>query len=183
MISRRHRKLLEEFEDVYSPQDILNTISQIKEKNRESIVSAETSDDQETINEADSTFSKVTEFISFIEGVKIRMRELHWAAEKRAEHVLTDSVLDILTKFEDEFAESCMGIFEERIKVGDIKSVLPEETNVPDLLDAITAETIDLRLIFDEIKKEDFRKYSGLLSLIDDFLQEIDKSKYLETLE
>ena len=73
----------------------------------------------------------VLEFIKFLEGARIRMRELHWQAERNSEHKLTDDIISTLESTEDSIAEDFMGICNFRIKVGQVVPVMPESRTTP----------------------------------------------------
>lgn len=198
MISKRHNMLLEAFEDTYTPEDLLNTIQQIKsernnsKKENKGKISASTiekivSDDTVEHNEVESRETDISEtsiseaildYIKFLEGSRIRLRELHWSTTNKSEHLLTDSLLEEVEKFEDEFAEEVMGILGVRIKVGDINAEIPDKKSTVDILDNLADSTLVMRASL-----EDDVRYSGIISLIDDFLHVLNKSKYLETLK
>lgn len=198
MISKRHKMLLEAFEDTYTPEDLLNTIQQIKSERKDSkkentdknsvsaigkIVSDDSvehvkSDSKETVVSETSISEAILDYIKFLEGSRIRLRELHWSTTNKSEHLLTDSLMEEVEKFEDEFAEELMGILGVRIKVGDINAEIPDKKSTLDILDNLTDSTLVMRASL-----EDDVRYLGTISLIDDFLHILNKSKYLETLK
>lgn len=65
-------------------------------------------------NQSELTF--FTTFISVLEGIKTRIKNLHWAAEKlpnrdkRGAHIYLDEFLDDVIDYQDKLAESCQGI-------------------------------------------------------------------------
>lgn len=198
MISRKHKMLLEAFENSYTPEDLLNTIRQIKDEHSDSdkknivkklkLTSEKTSaDDTETSNDIKSREITVSEtgiseatlnYIKFLEGSRIRLRELHWSTENKSEHLLTDELMEEVESFEDGFAEETMGILGVRIQVGDITPNISDKKTTREVLDDLIDSTLIIRASY-----EDDVRYSGIVSLIDDFLHFLNKGKYLETLK
>lgn len=198
MISKKHKMLLEAFEDSYTPEDLLNTIQQIKSEHSDSekesiskkskLSSEKTSvDDTEASNDIKSRKISVSEtgisevtlnYIKFLEGSRIRLMELHWSTENKSEHLLTDELMEEVEAFEDNFAEETMGILGVRIRVGDITPTISDKKTTCDVLNNLIDSTLIMRASY-----EDDVKYLGIVSLIDDFLHFLNKCKYLETLK
>lgn len=120
----------------------------------------------------------VLDFICFLEGAKVRMRELHWEAKKNNIHLLTDKLIDLLNDYEDEIAEIYMGIIGIRIKVGDVKPAPIESTDLNSLLVSISDNVSTLIASIES--DNDFR---GIVTVLDDLQKEVEKSKYLATME
>ena len=65
---------------------------------------------------SNSELTFFTTFISVLEGIKTRIKNLHWASEKlnirdkRGAHLYLDEFLDAVIDYQDKLAESCQGI-------------------------------------------------------------------------
>ena len=86
-----------------------------------------------------------------------------------------------LTDYEDSIAEDAMGAFGFRIKVGDIVPVMPEELELNSLLPSLTNLTISLKQKLE--KSTISSEFSGIISILDDMIHDLNKGKYLETIK
>lgn len=123
------------------------------------------------------TKEQAIEFLSSLEGYHQALKLVHWSTTCKAEHLLTDDIDGDVLGFEDSVAECVMGILGERITDG-LKSLLPENKELKGILDEMESDVLDF-----EDKFEDEKDYKGLVNCCDDFLQSINKWKYLETFE
>jgi DNA-binding ferritin-like protein len=107
-----------------------------------------------------------------IEGYKVRLKELHWEAEKMSAHTLLDKISDDLAKFEDAIAEDFQGEFGD-FEVGTLKPVLPGAVDTRSLLREIREDVAQL-IDFD---KEFI--YAGIRSLSEEFVHKLNLYIYL----
>ena len=133
----------------------------------------------ETVNATGDLNAIALNLIAALETSHVRFRELHWAADKLSEHKLLDEIDNEVLGLLDEVAELSMGILHKKFGVGDIKRDYE--------LDA--AHTCEGLLgVLEEVilntKKDlgDDPKYSGIHSVLDDFIGKINKWNYLKTL-
>lgn len=168
-ISRQDRMLLESLENKYGTDAVATAIMTIA--NRENAVSVDTVDNVVTPQEA------VLDFIKFIEGVRIRLREIHWEAERNSRHLLTDDIISSLEDSEDNIAEDLMGICGFRIKVGAIIPKMPIQVELCQLLCELHEAVIQLCACL-----ESDSIYGGIVNELEDLMHKIGKWKYLETL-
>ncbi len=178
MISRRDRRLLEDFEEKYTPQELLNTIQQIK---------GNLSPTPQTIeDDKNSTAVSIPEaillYIKKLEGYRLRLREIHWSTTKKAEHELSDDLMSDLTDYEDSIAEEAMGIFGVRVKVGDVVPEIPEAKDLKSLLSALSNDTLTLLASLEPEMGKTNIPSGGIPSILEDIIHDLNKSKYLETL-
>lgn len=117
------------------------------------------------------------EFLSNCEGYHQLLKGLHWQTDNKAEHLLSDEIDSDVLEFEDRMAENIMGSLSEKYHTGDLKTMLPEATDIKGLLDEMENDILSFS---DEIGEES--KMNGLHNIIDDFLESINKWKYLATL-
>lgn len=191
-----HKRLLEAFEKTYTTEDILSVISEIKDKSTNDEVEinqdlpVDTHNVVTTSTEVKSVAipDAIIEFVKYLEGVVIRLKELHWNTENNAEHYLISDLIETTTMFEDNFVESCMGITGERIKTGDITPKIPDDIVLKDVIEELTDTVLTMRASIDcdccdkecNINKNE---YFGIVSILDDYIQFLNKKQYQETLK
>jgi len=117
------------------------------------------------------------DFLSALEGYHQALKLVHWSTTCKAEHLLTDDIDGDVLSFEDSVAENVMGILGERITEG-LKSLLPENKELKGILDEMKDDVLEFKGDF-----EDDKEYTGLVNCCDDFLQNINKWKYLATFD
>ena len=114
--------------------------------------------------------------LSNCEGYHQLLKGLHWQTDNKSEHLLTDDMDSSGLDFEDKMAENIMGSLGEKFHTGELKTMLPEADNIKSLLDEMEN---DIASFVEEIG--DDRKLGGIHNIIDDFLEDINKWKYLAT--
>lgn len=115
-------------------------------------------------------------FLCNLEGTHQRLKMLHWSTECKAEHLLTDDIDDAVLDCEDSIAENIMGKLGVRFGNGDLKSMLPESTTLKSLLDEMEDDANSFK---NSIGDSD--EYAGVINIIDDYLENINKWRYLST--
>lgn len=118
---------------------------------------------------------KYIDFICSMHGYMIRAKEIHWNTDNNAEHLLCDEIESSIHDCEDRLAECIMGITSKKFKVGDLKPMLPNNTDLRKMLQEFEGETIDFKKSMDEYKE------AGLVNICDDILECINKFKYRTT--
>jgi hypothetical protein len=86
---------------------------------------------------------KYVNFICSMHGYMIRVKEIHWNTDNNAEHLLCDEIESSIHDCEDRLAECMMGITGKKFKVGDLKPMLPNNTDLKKMLQEFEGETID----------------------------------------
>ena len=180
MISNKDRRLLEAFEEKYTPQELLTAIQEIKTK--EKLVDSPdiAADSNNTVGT--SLPEAILLYIKKLEGYRIRLREIHWSAENKSKHELSDNLMSMLADYEDSIAEEAMGIFGIRVKVGDIVPEIPEGRDIKSILTSVTNDTLILLASLESSEGETSIPSGGIPSILEDILHDLNKSKYLETL-
>lgn len=115
------------------------------------------------------------DFICSLHGYCIRVKEIHWSTDNNAEHLLCDEIEEAIHDLEDRFAECAMGITSKKVKVGDLKPMLPNATKLKDMLKELADETMDMKDNFDGYQ------YSGLENICDDIMEMCGKYMYRTT--
>ena len=105
-------------------------------------------------------------------GYHTRLKELHFSAPTYSLHKIIDDFDEELLKFDDEIMEDAQVLFE-TIQPGEIKPVLPEETEIEALLQAIRGTLADMKT------KLKGNLYTGILNVVDDFWHTVNKTIYL----
>lgn len=168
-MNRKDRVLLEDLNTKYGSDLMANAIIAIANSKDENGNIPEPTRSREDI---------VLDFIRFIEGARIRFRELHWELERNAEHKLTDDIISELESVEDNIAEDFMGVVGYRIKVGQLVPFMPKSSALEPCLD----ETLTWCKTVKECISDD-SSYDGIVNEIDDLIHFLRKSKFLSTMK
>ena len=180
MISNKDRRLLEAFEEKYTPQELLTAIQEIKTKGKLVDSPAIAAGSNNTVGT--SLPEAILLYIKKLEGYRIRLREIHWSTENKSKHELSDNLMSMLADYEDSIAEEAMGIFGIRVKVGDIVPEIPEGRDIKSILTSVTNDTLTLLASLEPSEDETSIPSGGIPSILEDILHDLNKSKYLETL-
>ena len=118
---------------------------------------------------------KYLDFICSLHGYCIRVKEVHWSTDNNAEHLLCDEIEEEIHDLEDRFAECTMGITGKKVKIGDLKPMLPHATKLKDMLKELADETMEMKDNFDGYH------FSGLENICDDIMEMCGKYMYRTT--
>jgi len=118
---------------------------------------------------------EIIDYICDLHGYLIRLKEIHWSTDNNAEHLLCDEIMDNVRDNEDKFMESAMGLYDSKIKVGELKPYLPNATELKPMLNEMKSETVAIR---GKLTKPE---ESGLVTVLDDILSFIGKYLYRST--
>ena len=112
------------------------------------------------------------DFICSLHGYCIRTKEIHWNTDNNAEHLLCDEIEDEISSLEDRFAECAMGATDKKIKIGQLKPMLPRAKKLKEMLQELSNETMDM--------KDGLNGYhlSGLENICDDIIEMCCKYMY-----
>lgn len=162
-LNRKDRMILEALEDKYGTNALATAIIELD-------------DDVNgfTEQECKSPSLAVLEFIQYLEGIRIRLREIHWMTERNATHKLTDDMIADIEEFEDNLAEDLMGVCGFRIKVGMVVPKMTNQVELSPLLDEFHEEVVQLCA---SIENDDI--FGGIVNELDDMKHSIAKWKYL----
>lgn len=122
------------------------------------------------------TKEKAIDFLSALEGYHQQLKLIHWSTDNHSKHLLTDEIDGDVLECEDCVAENVMGILGENISEG-LKALIPNNKELKGLLGELEDDVISFKEDF-----EDDKKCAGLVNILDDCLQNINKWKFLETL-
>lgn len=111
-------------------------------------------------------------FLNFIEGVKTRLKNVHWTEENNSKHGYLDDLSEDVSEFEDQIAEAGQAGFG-RFKDEEIKGEEIKESDPVKLCDLIFDKTTEFR---ENLNSKD--DYNGEISWIDDFLALLKQTKY-----
>jgi hypothetical protein len=115
-------------------------------------------------------------FLNILEGYKIRCKNLHWAADNINTHEYLDKFLDEISEFQDAIAEGYLGI-KGKFNNDDIQGILIKADSAFELAFKLRG---DLIYFYDGIP--DLVLYKGLMSECENFIQVVNKYKYLFSL-
>lgn len=134
--------------------------------------------DREIEDKSETPAENVLKFIQYLEGVRIRLKEIHWSTKYNFEHEQTDIASSIIMGHEDDIAEAFMGVCEYRIKPGQIVPIFPKDNDYRDILNSLSIA------ILDSIKKLSVcPAYLGVINRLEDLYTHINKMMYLSTQE
>lgn len=112
-------------------------------------------------------------YLNTIEGLKTKCKNLHWAAPKKNIHVYLEEFLEEMNEFQDSIAEGYMGITG-RMAPNVITGKPSNALNATDLIEEVLDATLNF---YSKLPEEII--YNGIKSELDDFIQNINKYKYL----
>ena len=115
------------------------------------------------------------DYICSLHGYLIRLKEVHWSTNSNAEHLLCDEIMDMVRDCEDELTESAMGLYGEKVKVGDLKPYLPNAEELKPMLKELVGETVTMK------KKLNKDIEAGLCNILDDIIASAQKYMYRST--
>lgn len=115
------------------------------------------------------------DFICNLHGYLIRVKEIHWNTSNDAEHRLCDSIESDIHSCEDRYAEVAMGEDGEHFKIGDLKPMLPNAHQLIPMLKELEGEAREMK------KKLSEDKDAGLINILDDLIECVNKYKYRAT--
>ena len=158
------------FNDLEEAQILKSLVEEMNNEGKINIISIEEKGFAKSENtECKEIFKK---YLNFIEGMKTRLKNVHWKEEDNAVHVYLDDLTNDVSEFEDKLAEAGQSEFG-RFQDGDIQGESIEENNPIRLCEMIFDKTKEFRSELEE--RED---YEGEISWIDDFLATLKQTKY-----
>ena len=80
-----------------------------------------------------------------------------------------------LCECEDEFTESAMGLYDEKVKVGDLRPYLPNAEELKPMLKELIGETIVMKKSLSKDTE------AGLCNILDDIISQANKFIYRTT--
>ena len=111
-----------------------------------------------------------------VQGIKTRLEELHWSSPSISIHKLIDDFQGDLAEFNDAMIEYITPFFG-FLTPGELNPTLPEEKEFEALLENVRGLLINIKK-----NVSDQLKFSGLVSLVDDFILTVNKTIYLTKL-
>lgn len=116
----------------------------------------------------------VCDFIMRLEGYTVRLKEMHWDADKKSEHEVTEKTYKLLYDLEDSIAEDMMGYLGSYITPGTIQPVLPKSESLEGLLNTIKDDATEF---YKRIEHDD--NCIGIRSEIETFIHDMNQIIYL----
>lgn len=115
-------------------------------------------------------------FLNILEGYKTRCKNLHWVSDNISTHEYLDKFLEEISNFQDALAEGYLGI-RGNLNNDDIQGIFIKADSAFELAFKLRG---DLIYFYEEIP--DIALYKGLISECDNFIQVVNKYKYLFSL-
>ena len=118
----------------------------------------------------------IIHFLNVLEGYKTRCKNLHWAADNINTHEYLDKFLDEISEFQDAIVEGYLGI-KGSLNNDDIQGVSIKADSAFELAFKLRGD-----LIYFYDRMPDIVLYKGLASECENFIQVVNKYKYLFSL-
>lgn len=116
--------------------------------------------------------TNIINYINKIQGYKTAIKNLHWCSKHMSEHKLLDDIAETVSNNQDEIAEICQGLYG-KIKLNELKPKRYNITNSKKMLNDILRDT---KSFYSSLKGRDL---SGVRSVVETFIGELDKFIYL----
>lgn len=120
-----------------------------------------------------NNFDKTISFFNEIVSIYLRIREFHFNTHIEAEHNLTNSLMPSLMDYADSVMENQMGINDSRPGMDIIRITPCTESTLVDTLKYLSNEISNYRETLDETTQ------IGIINILDDFAQDVNKWIYL----
>lgn len=117
-------------------------------------------------------------YIRSLEGIRIRLKEIHWSTKSNFEHEQTDILMSAVMSFEDEIAEAFMGVCGFRFKPGEIVPVFPQQNDYKDVIKILSDNTLYMIN-----KLSENVVFVGVVDKLEDLYVYVNKMNYLSTQE
>ena len=112
-------------------------------------------------------------FLCVLEGIKTRLKNMHWNTDKLSIHTQIDEVLADIDHAQDSIAEEVQGLFG-RYQELFLKSIVIEVDDYCEMLNFIKNRFIDY-----SITLPDNIKYGSIKGICEDIIGKINKYEYL----
>jgi hypothetical protein len=179
VMSREHSRICEELAEKYDKADIADALAKISGFAIAVNTIGNDAECEQCEPEAVNVEECILNYIKMLEGVRIRLREMHWETDRGEHHHQTSELIKMYEEYEDEIAEDFMGIVHVRcIKVGSVVPILPEATEFAKLLDEIIQKTLSVLAAIDGLGE-----YVGIESILKKIIHTTYKATYLEPLQ
>lgn len=107
-------------------------------------------------------------------GFQNAIKRCHWSSPEMSNHTYLDTLWDETQEFTDTLVESTMGLFGQLIQIDEIKPTWIEVENSQDLINKFNEKMIAFH---EEIPDDVY--FSGVISLLEDFLQYLNQARYM----
>lgn len=135
--------------------------------------------DLETESHSNPELAFFVNYISTLEGVKTKIKNLHWAArnlsnrDKRGAHIYLDDFLGIVSSFQDTIAESSQGIIGV-MGMNEVSGTSFSVSSPKELISYVRDRTINF---YNSLPSSTI--YVGIKSETETFIKDITKYNYL----
>lgn len=124
----------------------------------------------------DNLREKTIKFLSICDGYHELCKGFHWSAEKHSDHILMDDVDSAVLEYQDKIAEVVMGMIDDKFKPGELHALVSNSKDIKSMLKEMQEDVLKFK---SEIGDKPI--VDALHNVLDDFLSDICKWKYLAT--
>jgi hypothetical protein len=121
---------------------------------------------------------EMVKYIRNLEGIRIRLKEIHWSTTSNFEHEQTDQLIGAVMSFEDEIAEAFMGVCGFRFKPGEIVPMFPQCSEYKDVISLLSNSTL---YMINKLSSN--LMFLGVIDKLEDLYAYTNKMSYLSTQE
>lgn len=155
----------------FFPQDIANVLNSYG-------LSAETKS-EDIIKDAASPQEAILNYLRFLEGARINLKEIHWSTKYTKTHKnVSSDMIAMLDSVQDSIAEDMQGFYGVRIQVGGLVPIMCKIESLSELIDTLRKKTIDIKQSILNVDG-----LAGVVSILDGLIHDINVSGYLESME
>lgn len=154
----------------FSPEDIADVLNSYG-------LSAEPKS-EDIIKDTASPQEAILNYLRFLEGVRINLKEIHWNKRYTKTHEISSNMITMLDSVQDSIAEDMQGFYGIRIQIGGLVPIICKIESLADLIDTLRTKTIELKRSILNVDGLD-----GVVSILDGLVHDINVSGYLESME
>lgn len=123
----------------------------------------------------------IINFARILEGIRERLKEIHWNTSVKSIHLLTDDFITELGEFQDSLVEEMLGITDSKINFNEFYPVFCEPQELNEVLKYLLTNIMNVKSKYTQLN--DKIEYGGINSILDDMLHYYFKGAFLETLK
>lgn len=118
-------------------------------------------------------FDRVITFVNELYGSYLKLKEIHWNTYSKSLHLLIDEINDDLLEYIDDITENILGINDNRPGYGILHPNIPNSSDTKAILQVLANKNEYLKSYLVA------GRYAGLVNVLDDLAQTLNKYIYL----
>lgn len=118
-------------------------------------------------------FERVLTFVNELYGSYLKLKEIHWNTYSKSIHLLIDEINDDILDYIDDITENIMGLEDTRFGYNVIDPNIPNTADHKAILKVLSAKAENLKSWMTA------GRYAGIVNILDDFAQTMNRYIYL----